>query len=96
MEGGYKGRRRLPEFGGWDRKSRDETNYSVVFSEARAQRKMRKTEHNRDSLGNEREFLKNHPHLNPRRHDFYSALQRKKEKEKKKKTVTCLSCFFRV
>ncbi|KAL0460914.1 UNVERIFIED_CONTAM: hypothetical protein Slati_0718600 [Sesamum latifolium] len=49
----------VPEFGGWDGKS--ETNYSVVFSQARAHKKKHKSEvppqaHHHNSLGNEFEL----------------------------------------
>ncbi|KAI3461166.1 hypothetical protein Pfo_017829 [Paulownia fortunei] len=72
----------VPQFGGWDGKSRDDqTNYSVVFSQARANRKKHKNAVNCHSLGNERELLRKHDN------DDYSGL-------KKKKTTTCLSCFI--
>ncbi|KAL0437167.1 UNVERIFIED_CONTAM: hypothetical protein Sradi_0424600 [Sesamum radiatum] len=48
----------VPEFGGWDGKS--ETNYSVVFSQARANKKKHKSEvpaRSHNSLGNEFELL---------------------------------------
>lgn len=58
------GRKSVPQFGGWDQNSPD-TNYTVVFSQARANRKQNKTdltEFKRNSLGNEQEFMAAHPH----------------------------------
>ena len=50
----------VPQFGGWDHKGPGGTDYSMVFSRARANRKQKKTdlsEFKRSSLGNEREFI---------------------------------------
>ncbi|CAK9139096.1 unnamed protein product [Ilex paraguariensis] len=47
----------VPQFGGWDQKAGVATDYSMVFSRARANRKQHKTELNRRSLGNEQELL---------------------------------------
>ncbi|XP_038901152.1 lateral signaling target protein 2 homolog isoform X2 [Benincasa hispida] len=52
--------RSVPEFGGWDHNAPGASNYSVVFTQARADRKQRKTdltEFKRTSLGNERELM---------------------------------------
>lgn len=60
--------RSVPEFGGWDHNAPGASNYSVVFTQARADRKQQKidlTEFKKTSLGNEREFMSmadNHPH----------------------------------
>ncbi|XP_026662829.1 uncharacterized protein LOC103713286 isoform X2 [Phoenix dactylifera] len=40
-ENGWKA---IPQFGGWDQKAGGATNYSMVFSQARANRKQNKTE----------------------------------------------------
>ncbi|KAI5335021.1 PREDICTED: RPM1-interacting 4 (RIN4) family [Prunus dulcis] len=56
-------RRSVPQFGGWDQNGPDPTNYTVVFTQARANRKQNKTdltEFKRNSLGNEQEFLAAH------------------------------------
>lgn len=47
----------MPEFGGWDKKAGTNTNYSVVFSQARANRKQHKSDLTRYSIGNEQELL---------------------------------------
>ncbi|KAG5517348.1 hypothetical protein RHGRI_037934 [Rhododendron griersonianum] len=47
----------VPEFGGWDRKTPGATDYSVVFSRARANKKQQKNDVNRHSLGNEQELM---------------------------------------
>ena len=57
----------VPQFGGWDQKAPGPTNYSVVFSQARANKKHQKTdltEVKRNSLGNEQEVgnSPHHPH----------------------------------
>lgn len=45
----------VPEFGGWDKEPPGATNYSMVFSQARANRKQQKSDVLR-SLGNHRDF----------------------------------------
>ncbi|KAG9454923.1 hypothetical protein H6P81_007827 [Aristolochia fimbriata] len=55
----------VPQFGGWDQKAGGATDYSMVFSRARANKKQQKTEVT--ALGNEREYLghpraRNHGH----------------------------------
>ena len=47
----------VPQFGGWNQKAGVATDYSMVFSRARANRKQHKTELTRPSLGNEQELL---------------------------------------
>lgn len=48
----------VPQFGGWDLKgSNDATNYSVVFSKARANRKQNKAGVRHSSLGSEQELM---------------------------------------
>lgn len=74
--------RSVPEFGGWDHNAPGASNYSVVFSQARANRKQQKTdltEFKRTSLGNERELMasadkhhrqqKHHHHCHHHRHE---------------------------
>ncbi|GLT81772.1 hypothetical protein SLE2022_002060 [Rubroshorea leprosula] len=46
----------VPQFGGWDRISQGVTNYSKVFSQARAKRKQQKSDA-RHSIGNEEELV---------------------------------------
>ncbi|XP_021279318.1 uncharacterized protein LOC110412971 [Herrania umbratica] len=46
----------VPRFGGWDQKGPGATDYSMVFSRARANRKQQKTDIRR-SLGNEQDFV---------------------------------------
>ncbi|OAY57935.1 hypothetical protein MANES_02G136400v8 [Manihot esculenta] len=46
----------VPQFGGWDSKTPVNTDYSVVFQQARANRKQQKRDIKHPSLGNEREF----------------------------------------
>ncbi|CAH8286195.1 unnamed protein product [Eruca vesicaria subsp. sativa] len=47
----------VPQFGEWDQKGSDETNYSVVFSKARANRKLNKAGVRHSSLGSEQELM---------------------------------------
>lgn len=56
----------VPQFGGWDQKGSDETNYSVVFSKARANRKLNKAGVRHSSLGSEQELM-----ASARRHHYH-------------------------
>lgn len=56
----------VPQFGGWDQKGSDETNYSVVFSKARANRKLNKGGVRHSSLGSEQELM-----ASARRHHYH-------------------------
>ncbi|KAB1227521.1 hypothetical protein CJ030_MR1G027460 [Morella rubra] len=50
----------VPQFGGWDQKAPGATDYSVVFSRARANRKQQKanlSDFKRVSIGNEKELI---------------------------------------
>ena len=50
----------VPQFGGWDQKGPGATNYSMVFTQARANKKHMKTdltEVKRSSLGNDGDFV---------------------------------------
>ncbi|KAK4441409.1 hypothetical protein Salat_0475800 [Sesamum alatum] len=79
-----KNRKSVPQFGGWDGKTPSETNYSVVFSHARANRKKHKSElPTRNSLGNEFEFHTRHPHID----SAFSTMP------KTRKTKAWFSCF---
>ncbi|KAK7276650.1 hypothetical protein RIF29_17794 [Crotalaria pallida] len=59
----------VPQFGGWDHNAPGASNYSMVFTQARENRKLMKTdltEVKRKSLGNELDLLntnRNHGHL---------------------------------
>ncbi|GMP91482.1 hypothetical protein CsSME_00042166 [Camellia sinensis var. sinensis] len=46
----------VPQFGGWDHKVGN-TDYSMVFSRARANKKQNKNDFNRHSIGNEQELI---------------------------------------
>lgn len=46
----------VPQFGGWDQKAPGTTDYSMVFSRARANRKQKRTDVRR-SLGSEQELI---------------------------------------
>lgn len=47
----------VPQFGGWDQEAPGSTDYSVVFAQARANRKQHKSNLNRASLGCEKELI---------------------------------------
>ncbi|KAB5541085.1 hypothetical protein DKX38_014059 [Salix brachista] len=47
----------VPQFGAWDSKNPVPTDYSMVFTRARANRKQHKSDVRHASLGNERELL---------------------------------------
>lgn len=60
----------VPQFGAWDQKTMGATNYSMVFTQARANKKQQKTdltEVKRSSVGTEEELVKaiNHRHGHP-------------------------------
>ncbi|XP_050283501.1 uncharacterized protein LOC126723756 [Quercus robur] len=78
----------VPEFGGWDKKAPVSPNYSVVFSQARANRKHLKTDLSdlRSNLENERELINaNHHH----HHHQDDPVMRKK------KILTYINCCIR-
>ncbi|KAK7320467.1 hypothetical protein VNO77_29964 [Canavalia gladiata] len=59
----------VPQFGGWDQTAAGATDYSMVFSQARAKKKLQKTnlpEIKRKSLGNEGDFVNASPVQAPR------------------------------
>lgn len=68
------GRKSVPQFGGWEQNSHaDPTSYTVVFTQARANRKQNKTdltEFKRNSLGNEQELMAAQAHHD--HHDHHS------------------------
>ncbi|XP_022152996.1 lateral signaling target protein 2 homolog [Momordica charantia] len=79
------GWRSVPEFGGWDHNAPGASNYSVVFTQARANRKQQKTdltEFKRSSLGNERELMaaaghqQKHRHQHRHRHEHQNQHRR--------------------
>ncbi|XP_058079373.1 uncharacterized protein LOC131227579 [Magnolia sinica] len=70
----------VPQFGGWDHKTGGNTNYSMVFSQARANRKQHKSDFNRGSLGNEEELIpKHHHHLVAGHHHQVDSPSRRKK-----------------
>ncbi|KAH6834282.1 hypothetical protein C2S53_004645 [Perilla frutescens var. hirtella] len=80
----------VPQFGAWDGKS--ETNYSVVFQEARANKKKNKHVISHHNLGDDRELL-------PKRNDAHLPLPVRKTKrgeikKKKKKVLKCFGWLF--
>eukprot|EP00257_Ricinus_communis_P027763 XP_025015177.1 uncharacterized protein LOC8267754 [Ricinus communis] len=47
----------VPQFGGWESKAPGATDYSMVFSQARANKKQQKTDIKHASFGNEKELI---------------------------------------
>ena len=87
----------VPQFGGWDQKGSDETNYSVVFSNARANRKLNKAGVRHSSFGSEQELM-----ASARRHYYHQEhLQHHRETQdddpvmKKKRILTYINCCIR-
>ncbi|GAV62132.1 AvrRpt-cleavage domain-containing protein, partial [Cephalotus follicularis] len=72
----------VPQFGGWDHKDPGATNYSMVFSQARANKKQQKTDIKRSSLGNERELM-------------VATQQQEDSVMRKKKILTYINCCIR-
>ncbi|CAA7037637.1 unnamed protein product [Microthlaspi erraticum] len=58
----------VPQFGGWDQTGPDATNYSVVFSKARANKKQNKAGLRPFSLGSEQELLASARHHHQQHH----------------------------
>ncbi|CAH2072361.1 unnamed protein product [Thlaspi arvense] len=58
----------VPQFGGWDQNGPDATNYSVVFSKARANRKQNKAGLRHSSLGSEQELMASTRHHHQQLH----------------------------
>lgn len=56
----------VPQFGGWDQNTGEAHNYSVIFSEARANKKKQKADIT-TSLGNDQEFK-----FTPHRQYYYT------------------------
>ncbi|OWM69133.1 uncharacterized protein LOC116210869 isoform X2 [Punica granatum] len=74
----------VPQFGGWDQKAPGATDYSMVFSRARANRKQHKSDLTR-SLGNEKELLAATPYHH----------QPEDPVVKKKRILTYINCCIR-
>ncbi|XP_004491234.1 uncharacterized protein [Cicer arietinum] len=59
----------VPQFGGWDQKAPGATDYSMVFTQARENKKHQKTDLTqvkRNSIGNEQDLAKaSHGHAHP-------------------------------
>ncbi|KAJ6964741.1 hypothetical protein NC652_002855 [Populus alba x Populus x berolinensis] len=72
----------VPQFGGWNSKNPVPTDYSVVFTQARANRRQHKSDVRHASLGNERELLA-------------AANQHEDSVTKRKKFFTYINCCIR-
>ncbi|ESQ41960.1 hypothetical protein EUTSA_v10015114mg [Eutrema salsugineum] len=84
----------VPQFGGWDQKGPDATNYSVVFSKARANRKLSKDNERHSSVGSEQELMasaRRHHHQLHHRHET----QDDDPVMKKKRILTYINCCIR-
>ncbi|KAH0931767.1 hypothetical protein HID58_008884, partial [Brassica napus] len=85
----------VPQFGGWDQKGIDATDYSVVFTKARANRKLNKADVSH-SLGSEQELM-----ASARRHHYQQHLNNRRETQdddpvmKKKRILTYINCCIR-
>ncbi|XP_056169009.1 uncharacterized protein LOC115674982 [Syzygium oleosum] len=71
----------VPQFGGWDHKAPGATDYSMVFTRARANRKQHKSDISRASFGNEKELMAAYPQDDP--------------VMKKKKILTYINCCIK-
>lgn len=79
----------VPQFGGWDQNGHDATNYSVVFSKARANRKQNKAGVRHSSLGSEQELISN-----AHRHHHHQLQHRRETQDDDPVMVTSLSLFL--
>ncbi|KAJ8766800.1 hypothetical protein K2173_008354 [Erythroxylum novogranatense] len=85
----------VPQFGGWDSKTSD-TNYSMVFSQARAKRKEHKSDARNASLGNEKELMDpppQHRHVHHRYHHHH--LHQDDSVTPKRRFLTYINCCIR-
>ncbi|XP_015059103.1 uncharacterized protein LOC107005118 [Solanum pennellii] len=57
----------VPQFGAWHHKTADDLNFSMVFSQARANKKQSRQNIAHHSPGNEQEMLGKHQHVSPRK-----------------------------
>ncbi|XP_010519820.1 PREDICTED: lysine-specific demethylase 7A [Tarenaya hassleriana] len=94
----------VPQFGAWDQNSAVATDYSVVFSQARANRKQHKANVRHTSLGSERELMNNvharrhHHHHQQHLHHQHQHHQESQDDEpvmKKKRILTYINCCIR-
>ncbi|KAF5185666.1 RPM1-interacting protein 4 (RIN4) family protein [Thalictrum thalictroides] len=74
----------VPQFGGWEQQAGGNTNYSMVFNQARVNRREVKKDIRRSSIGNEQELIIVHHD-----HDHDSSLKRKK------KILTYFNCCIK-
>lgn len=75
----------VPQFGGWDQKGIDATDYSVVFTKARANRKLNKADVSH-SLGSEQELM-----ASARRHHHHQLHHRRETQDDDPVMVTHFS-----
>ncbi|KAK9273671.1 hypothetical protein L1049_018481 [Liquidambar formosana] len=75
----------VPQFGGWDQKAPGATDYSMVFSRARANKKEQKKDFTRSSIGNEKELMA-HQHHHHHQDDSVA---------RKKRILTYLNCCIK-
>ncbi|XP_019434717.1 PREDICTED: uncharacterized protein LOC109341290 isoform X2 [Lupinus angustifolius] len=83
----------VPQFGGWDQNAPGATNYSMVFTQARANKKHMKTdltEIKRNSLGKEHDFVNT-----KRGHSHHAHHHDPIVKARKKRIVTYINCCIR-
>lgn len=78
----------VPQFGGWDQKGIDATDYSVVFTKARANRKLNKADVSH-SLGSEQELM-----ASARRHHHHQLHHRRETQDDDPVMVTHLSLYL--
>ncbi|PIA53821.1 hypothetical protein AQUCO_00900423v1 [Aquilegia coerulea] len=73
----------VPQFGGWEQQAGGNTNYSMVFNQARVNRREVKRDIRRSSIGNEQELIVQV------HHDRDDSLTRKK------KILTYFNCCIK-
>nr|XP_011459461.1 PREDICTED: uncharacterized protein LOC105349976 isoform X2 [Fragaria vesca subsp. vesca] len=92
-EGNANGRKSVPQFGGWEQSATVEpTSYTMVFNNARANRKQNKTdltEFKRNSLGNEHELMATQGHHDRHHHHSDDSVTRKRT------ILTYLNCCIK-
>ncbi|KAL9234821.1 hypothetical protein vseg_009646 [Gypsophila vaccaria] len=87
----------VPQFGAWDQKGGASPNYSMVFGQARENRKQAKKDVKHLSLGNEAELVSRHGHHT--QHHRHQQHPHKSQDDdslaRKKKFMTYVNCCIK-
>ncbi|KAK9673573.1 hypothetical protein RND81_12G176000 [Saponaria officinalis] len=87
----------VPQFGAWDKKGGSSPNYSMVFGQARENRKQAKRDVKHLSLGNEADLMSRHAHHHAQHHHHPHPHNRSQDDSltRKKTLMTYVNCCIR-